>query len=169
MIKHFRQITYLSSCHNEFMSNSVSTSVAFMICAATTALHIYKIMITWTSNFLAMLPWIMNIKFMQWIVLLLETKFLVWIILHYVVGSSHRCTGRASTHYSKIQLVGLQVKILNFSTTIDPPSEWHATGPVITARYREKLTRSIGAWCRTCSPTIWIRSSPQLIYINILE
>jgi hypothetical protein len=43
------------------MSNSVSTSVAFMICAATTALHIYKIK-TWTSNFLAMLP-IMNIKY----------------------------------------------------------------------------------------------------------
>ena len=52
--RHFR-LTYLSSSQNEFASNSGSTSVAFMIRAATTALHIYKIKTTWTSNFLAML------------------------------------------------------------------------------------------------------------------
>ena len=53
--RHFR-LAYLSSSQNEFVSNSGSTSVAFIIRAATTALHIYKIKTTWTSNFLAMLP-----------------------------------------------------------------------------------------------------------------
>jgi len=37
--RHFR-LAYLSSSQNEFVSNSGSTSVAFMIRAATTALHI---------------------------------------------------------------------------------------------------------------------------------
>jgi hypothetical protein len=42
MRNHFGQKWYLSSCQKEFVSNSGSTSVAFIIRAATTALHIYK-------------------------------------------------------------------------------------------------------------------------------
>jgi hypothetical protein len=37
------RLTYLSSCPNDFVSNSGSTSVAFMIRATTTASLIYKI------------------------------------------------------------------------------------------------------------------------------
>jgi len=54
--KPFQTNTYLSSCQNEFVSNSGSTSVAFMIRAATTALHIYRIKTTVILNVLAMLP-----------------------------------------------------------------------------------------------------------------
>jgi len=53
--RHFR-LAYLSSSQNEFVSNSGSTSVAFMIRAATTALHIYKIKAAVILNFLVMLP-----------------------------------------------------------------------------------------------------------------
>lgn len=66
--KPFPTNTYLSSCQNEFVSNSGSTSVAFMIRAATTALHIYRIKTTVIFNVLAMLP--MKIKIAQWIMLL---------------------------------------------------------------------------------------------------
>lgn len=54
--KPFQTNTYLSSCQNEFVSNSGSTSVAFMIRAATTALHIYRIKTIVNLNVLAMLP-----------------------------------------------------------------------------------------------------------------
>jgi hypothetical protein len=47
---------WLSSCQNEFVSSSGSTSVAFMIRATTTALHIYKIKAAVILNLTAILP-----------------------------------------------------------------------------------------------------------------
>lgn len=127
-------LTYLSSCQNEFVSNSGSTSVAFMIRAATTALHICKIKAAVTLNLSAMLPWTHKPCMMNYATL--ETKFLMLIILHFVVGTSRHCTGHASTHCSQIQLVGLQVERSHFRISFCHHTEWHKTGAVTSGSRR---------------------------------
>ena len=131
---HFGQKWYLSSRQKEFVSNSGSTSVAFIIRAATTALHICKSKAAVTLNLSAMLPWTHKTWMMNYATL--ETKFHMLIILHFVVGTSHHCTGHVSTHCSRIQLVGLQVEKLHFRISFCHHTEWHKTGPVTSGSGR---------------------------------
>ena len=128
--RHFRQ-TYLSSCQNEFVSNSGSTSVAFMIRATTTALHIYKIKAEVILNLSAMLPWIHKTCMVNYATL--ERESFILVIQHWFVRSSRRCTGHTSTHCSQIQLVCLQVERLHFRNLFCHHSEWHRTGETYEA------------------------------------
>ena len=98
------------------------------------ALHICKSKAAVTLNLSAMLPWTHKTCMMNYATL--ETKFHMLIILHFVVGTSHHCIGHASTHCSRIQLVGLQVEKLHFRISFCHHTEWHKTGPVTSGSGR---------------------------------
>jgi hypothetical protein len=96
-----RRNTNLSSRQNEFASNSGSTSVAFIIRAATTALHIYKNKTTLILNLLSLLPSIIqNIHDES----CFRGIFLVIIILHFYVKKNHtalRCWFKPPLHRTR--------------------------------------------------------------------
>jgi hypothetical protein len=131
----FRQNTNLSSRQNEFASSSGSTSVAFIIRAATTALHIYKNKTTALHiyknkttailNLRSLLPSIIQnihdkscFRGIFLVIIILHFCVKKIIILHYVVGSSHHCTEHVNTHCPHIQAVELQADRLHFSKYI---------------------------------------------------